>query len=591
MRYFWKSLGYISVSLAVSTSTAMAGAIPLATGLNRPQPILLDGNGANVYFGQLTQSPCAGELDSIPVSGGNIVQLSTAAALSDSGRCRGTDPIVLSGTSILYADGGYVTADIDRVDTPCGGSCTHLEHSISGGALFEAANGNAYFMSGFSTLNTVPVSGGASSSLISGYFIRSTALDQPNPNYAATATGFYFVDYYTKNAFRMDLSTHSVTTLMHGLPVEGIILTDSKNLYWSGEDQGQGLFAADKTSDCTIGTCVALLSGNIDSFIVDESESDNPDGSVFASDGTHLWHITKAGVAQSIYSGTGVKALATDGAKIYFLAGGGLKTLPVTATNSTAPRNVASGVTPQYWTLNNGFHWTEFSGDTPGTGAVFYVAQQSSQLDTLQYTLSANEALLYKCTALAAVYANMARTVLEAQAQHVAATGIKIDDFYRISGSGDPCATGGGAGDWTGNGTWQNPVQSNVTFGTKTTITASFDLTAQVANGPVLLQGTRTPRWLLATNTATVTHGLGPVSGISAYDPQTGTRVLLQANSGSYNPVLILDPKTNVWCAWVAECPNLVNDMRSTTLNFVASSLEPTQDFVAKFYIPATVRP
>src|SRR5262249_9074067 len=142
-----------------------------------------------------------------------------------------------------------------------------------------------------------------------------------------------------------------------------------------------------------------------------------------------------------------------------------------------------------------------------------------------------------------------------------------------------------------GNGTWQNPVQSNGTFGTKTKVTASFDLATQVANGPVLLQGTKTARWLLATNTATVTHSSGPGSGISAYDPQNGTRVLRRAKSGGYNPVLILDPKTHVWCAWVAECPNLVTDMRSTTLNFTAASLEPTQDFVAKFYIAATVRP
>ncbi len=263
------------------------------------------------------------------------------------------------------------------------------------------------------------------------------------------------------------------------------------------------------------------------------------------------------------------------------------------AASTDQPVNLATNFNPAYWTLDNGFYWTDPGDGSPGAGSVNYVAQQASQLDSLQYSSSAAEASLYKCAALSALYTALARTVLESEGQHVQATGVKIDDFYRVNNSSDPCGAGGGTSDWSGSSTRQNPVQNNVTYSSIKKVTASTDLESLVQQGPVLLEGSKSVRWMLATANVTVTHGTEQVAGVSMYDPLSGSRVLFQydVGQGQYKPALILDPRKNVWCAWTGECPNLVKNIRTTTARFTLYELGVIQDFVPRHYMTAVVRP
>ncbi|HWA92539.1 MAG TPA: hypothetical protein VG889_21085 [Rhizomicrobium sp.] len=583
-----------AIAAFAAASPAAADAILLASGLNAPPAIALDGNGGRLFFSQLDTATCDGELDRIPASGGALQTIGTGFGARDGAVCRGLTQLLFTSDSAALKQKAIYGWSIGNADYATGTSDLdgnpQLLTSMHFGTLLGVLGGDAYYSYGFCCLATLPVGGGGLQNAASGYFVRSTAFDPSDPNYAPDAAGIYFINYFDSTVYRYDLTSQAVASVMQGLPTEGYIATDSRNVYWS--DDTSALLVQAKGASCVMPACTALHTGaTTHGIAVDEAETDNPAGSVFFSTGTKLYRAAKTGGTRLVYGGADVLVLATDGAQVYFTDGTTLKSIPVNATSPSKALTLASAVSPVHWTLNDGLYWTDSGDGSPGAGKIFYVVQQASQLDALQYSTSADAAALQACAALPALYATLARTVLEAQGLHVAATGVKFDDFYRVVDSGNPCASGGGAADWSGNGVWQNPVQGNVAFAARKKATAATDLAALLAGGPVMLQGTKSARWLLATNAAVVTHGSDQVAGISAYDPLSGSRLLLQPDAGSYHAALILDPRTNVWCAWAAECPNLVKDIKSSTLKFISYDLGVLQDFAPKFYITTTVRP
>jgi hypothetical protein len=277
---------------------------------------------------------------------------------------------------------------------------------------------------------------------------------------------------------------------------------------------------------------------------------------------------------------------------------GSLKMLPVNASSGISPITLAYKISISSTALDDGFYWADVGDGNPGDGKLLYVVQQRSQLDGLQYSTSAMAKKLYKCSCKAATFAMLARAVLESHGQHTAATAVKVDYFFDTNGSDDPCPdpNAPGANWYTANGSWKNPAVGDVDLGTIQGI-GTTDIASLVQAGPVFLgrQDTNV-HWILATNLATVMHGNDKVTGIAAYDPLSGSKVLVQGQSGSYLLALILDPKTNTWCDWDVDCPNLVDDMNNSALQFgvvkpfTAGDLSFLQNFTPSHYQASVVK-
>lgn len=577
-----------------AAQNASADGLSLGKNLNAPGPIALDGSGAHLFFGQTTQSACGGELDNFPADAGTKTQVANGTALFDSGYCRGIDRMAFSGAAVVYGYGGYVTYNIDEASASCGNHCQHLVSGMQGGAFLGVFNGSAYFSFGFRDINSIPLTGGSSNTLASGYFVRAISFDTPNPNYSPKSNGLYFVDWNTYGAYRLDLKNNGLSTVMQGNPDEGSILTDSKNVYWS---DGTQIISGAKNTTCTY-PCSKLYAGTVTGFVADETELDNSKGSLFFSDNSNLWRLPKSGTASVVYTGANVRVLQTDGAAVYFLDNGFLKLLPVNANIGVAPLALASSASVSSSTLADGFYWTDVGNGNPGTGELNYVVQQVSQLDGLQYSRSDLAIKLYKCSCKAATFAMLARGVLRSHGQYVAATGVKIDYFFNTNGSQDPCPDKNAPGaDWyAANGAWKNPVLDDVELGDPHKIGAT-DIALLVQKGPVLLgRSDSNLHWILATNLAKVTHGNDTASGIAAYDPLSGSKVLVQGQAGAYYLGLILDPKTNTWCNWTTDCPNLIDDMNKAALKFgivkafTSRDVSFLQSFTPSHYQAAVVK-
>jgi len=581
----------LAITFAIGGSSAMAGGIRLASNLSAPGPVRLDGGGTHVFFGQAIQSPCTGDLESLPADGGAKTQVAANAVLFESGYCRGISKMVFSGPSVVYGYGGYNDYNLDIASSPCGASCTHLLTGLTGGTFLGVYNKNAYYSSNFSDIDTIPLTGGHLNTLASGYFVRSTMLDSITQK--GWISGLYFVDYNSNSVFDLFLKTKQVTAIISSAPDEGLILTDSQRVYWW---DGSQIIASKKTVNCLF-PCSTLYSGRVTSIALDESELDNQKGSAFFGDDTSLWRLPKAGGAQIIYKGKSVQVLQTDGAAVYFIDHGTLKILPTNATISTPPLILASSVAAAYSTLDDGFYWADDADGSAGSGKLTYIVQQVSQLDSLQYSTTDLAGKLYTCSCKAAAFAMLARSVLISHGLDVAASGVKVDSFFSGVESQDPCTDGVGA-DWAGNGTWMNPVHDDVQLSDNIPI-GNTDIASLLKSGPVFLgrKGTKNSNlhWVLATNVATIVHGSEKLSGIAAYDPLTGSKVLLQGGAGSYRIKLILDPTTNLWCTF-SECA-LVNDINNAALKFGAigggftsNDLSFLQAFTPSYYQTALVK-
>lgn len=81
-----------------------------------------------------------------------------------------------------------------------------------------------YYSSGFSSINRISNDGSGLTTLLSGYWVRSVAMD---------STGIYFSDCGSKDVKKFDLNTSSLSTLISGNSREGGVVIDSNNVYFN----------------------------------------------------------------------------------------------------------------------------------------------------------------------------------------------------------------------------------------------------------------------------------------------------------------------------------------------------------------------
>lgn len=259
----------VTVSISVSVSTSMT----LATGLTSPGPLV-------VQFGYLYIADF-GSLDRVPTGGGTLQQLVTGQTTVDSGSTRGIDRMAFSGTNIYYGFGGYVSYFIKEL--PNGGAPPAQIAAPGGGVFIGVIGTNLYYSSGFCCIVQQPLAGGPGSTVLSGVFVRSQALD---------SSAIYFVDYGTKNVNRFDVSANTLTPLITGNSVEGSIAIDQQYVYF------------------------------------------NPGGSIMK--------VSKqGGSTATLYAGQALQLLAADGAHIFFTENGNLKSIP---TGGGTPQILVAGV-------------------------------------------------------------------------------------------------------------------------------------------------------------------------------------------------------------------------------------------------------
>lgn len=216
--------------------------VAVANGLNNPS--LLAPASGNIYF--TDNSATNGIVKSVPSSGGTVNTLVTGAGAYDSGpgsTYRGVSALSVISGNIFGAYGGY--NDFSIFEAPItGGTFTTLFSDNSGDAFLAVTGSNIYYMSGFENINSLPIGGGTGTQLATGVWPRSCAFD---------SDAIYFVDYYTKDVKRFDLSTNAITTLIGSNSSEGTIFINDSMVFFN---IGGSIEAVPKTG----GTATTLVS-------------------------------------------------------------------------------------------------------------------------------------------------------------------------------------------------------------------------------------------------------------------------------------------------------------------------------------------
>jgi hypothetical protein len=307
--------------------------------------------------------------------------------------------------------------------------------------------------------------------------------------------------------------------------------------------------------------------------------------------------------------------VAADTSAVYFRDGSKLLKLPANAAAGAAPTILSSSADIQDDpVLKDGLFWTSVAQYLNGAGSANMVVEQVSQLDSLQYG-SSTAALEAPCACLATIYAQLARNILRTQQNAFAGelqnslgipASVTVDDFFQVSNPNSPCSkTGGKGAAWAGNGTWTNPAYGAAVGFTVTNPIGATDLSAALANGPVLLEGATSSatgaaeaHWILANGPATIQYASAKVSGIVAYDPLSGSKILLTGGAGSYSVKFILDPVTSAWCNFSVTCAGkgsgtLVSHINTPTMNppFKIGDLNSIKAFRPNHYRALTISP
>src|ERR1700676_194192 len=176
-----------AASMRVIDGTRAAKPQALLKGLFEPGSLALNGN--YVYVGDTS-------IWRVHKSGTGAAELVTGTSLFDSGSNRGVGRLVVAGQSIFAGFGGYQTYDI--ISAPLAGGSHTLLTGTAGGYFFGVSGTTAYYGSGFNSIQAIPTAGGASTTVLTGVWVRGNAMD---------STALFFVDYPTKNVYRFDLTT------------------------------------------------------------------------------------------------------------------------------------------------------------------------------------------------------------------------------------------------------------------------------------------------------------------------------------------------------------------------------------------------
>ncbi|MFO0795599.1 MAG: C39 family peptidase [Candidatus Brocadiaceae bacterium] len=221
-------------------------------------------------------------LKKVAKGGGSVTTLVNGAALYDSGTYRGIGGSFAMDNSNIYGGyGGYVNSNIFKAPKG-GGSVTNLA-SFSGGVFIGVSGIYLYYSDGFSFIERMSNDGSGLTTLLSGYWVRSVAMDN---------TGIYFVDYGTMDVKKFDLNTSSLSTLISGNSDEGGVVIDSNYVYFR-------LSGTIKKVSKIGGSVTTLTSGgsNIGSYV---------------SDDTYLYFVQDNAIKKIPVSGGTISTVTTD---------------------------------------------------------------------------------------------------------------------------------------------------------------------------------------------------------------------------------------------------------------------------------------
>lgn len=295
---------------SVSANSPSTNATVIANGLNSPSSLVLD--AGNVYFADNTSTD--GIVKSVSISGGSVTTLFTGATLYDGCSYHGVAQLQATNSTIYGHYGGYIQLNIFS-GSETGGVLTTLA-PISGGVFIGVVGTNLFYSSNFSYLNEMPVTGGSSTQLVSGYFIRGYAFD---------SGAIYFSDYNSKDVKKYAISSGTLTTLIGGNSTEGSIFIDNTNLYF------------------------------------------NIDGSIKV--------VPKAGgFVSTLVSSANANGYASDGTYVYYVENHAIKSIPVTGGVPSSLINIPASSLSSLVMDDSFIYWNDISGGT-GAGKILRMAK------------------------------------------------------------------------------------------------------------------------------------------------------------------------------------------------------------------------
>lgn len=291
----------------MSDAVGAPAPVPLATGLNNPFPLAVD--GGYVYWAELNGSTAS--LRRIPNAGGAPANLTTFTAFLDPYNIyRGIDSVVFTASNMYFGWGSYDGYRIEEA-TKTGASRRVVVPNFTGGNLLGVINGYVYYLQNFCCITKVPVDGSTGpQTVLTGNWVRSAAYD---------SGAIYFVEYFSRNVYRFDVATNTRTPLITGNAVQGGVVIDANNVYYS--------------------------------------------------DGTRILAVPKQGGSVStLYTGSSVSARVSDGGILYFTEDGNLKAIPLTggAATLTLPGASVVGMVQD----PNALYWADASAGN-GAGVIY----------------------------------------------------------------------------------------------------------------------------------------------------------------------------------------------------------------------------
>lgn len=215
----------------------------LVSGLFEPDSLAL--LGKEVYIGDTS-------IWRVKKNGSGAAAIVSGTAIFDSGFNRGASRLAFAGQQLFTGYGGYVQYNI--ISAPIGGGPQTVLTTNSGGVFAGISGTTAYYGSGFCCIRSIPTTGGSPTTIFSGVWIRSNAMDD---------TAMYFVEYFTKNVYRFDLTTHVLTPLIVSNPAEGSLVINSSTVFFSVGSTIQAIPKAGGTSTTIYtGTQPAVVAAN-----------------------------------------------------------------------------------------------------------------------------------------------------------------------------------------------------------------------------------------------------------------------------------------------------------------------------------------
>jgi hypothetical protein len=290
----------------------------IASNLDAPASLQID--AGQVYFTDNVGSSAV--IKSVPSQGGPLSTIVDLPAIYDSGAYRGIGAYSIDADTISGEYGGYESLNLFSAPK-AGGAVTTLAN-VGGAHFLGATGGYVYFMQNFSEIDRMPLTGGASTQLLTGYFARSSAID---------ASALYFVDYFTKNVFRLDLQTFAVATIFGGNNAEGSIFIDANNIYFNlaGNIESVPKAGGVPTTLVSDGTATGYASDGTNVYFVDSVD-----------EGIHKVPVVGGltSLVASVAAGTQVTSIAVDDARIYWaLAGASANTGEILETSKQVLSN------------------------------------------------------------------------------------------------------------------------------------------------------------------------------------------------------------------------------------------------------------